>query len=602
MIRNTLLGLLFCGLSGVGVASAADVTTIAGSGTSGFRDGPALSASFIAPVAIALAKDGSMYILDRGAQRVRVLRDGLVKTIAGSGEQAAPGGVVRGGFENGPAFRARFNNPSALAVSDDGDVYVADTMNHCVRRIRNGQVTTYAGQPQISGAADGPAAQATFKYPDSLAWDAAGDLYVGDYGVGVRKIAHDSGLVTTLALPSNFKADISSVAVVGRHAELILAVNRDGILHFEGGSRKSTFYRAGPYGPREDGFSDHVFMDGYRTLGYPFSLAPLGTLDFAYTDIWTNSVRVIHGNYTAAVAGGDTENATYTAGGYRNGPLAQARFNAPMGIAVQPDGSFVIADSGNRRIRLVPPTSVEQAAGAQDLANTPDAYRIALVGNSYVLYNASWDDSIAGQVQRQLQARWKALGIPHKPTVFAIKHIAGTSDIGSYIQDYLASGIAEAVVWPFNAANVLTGSGKPVGTDLASDPSWWLPQTQSIVGKTASALSESKAYFLPVLLPMPYEISPTESSWYRLFDLRAPGASANPESQNYEPEHRLLLKALESARRPMLDLWPSMLSEELLPSHAALYGTRDFHLSSAGNAFVADAIVKQLVHDHPWRP
>jgi hypothetical protein len=591
-MRRALLVAVLTVLATSGASAAQNVTTIAGSGLTGSLDGPALSATFVFPVAVAYAANGELYIADAGAQRIRVLRiDGAVETLAGSGEPASPDGAVPGGFRNGPALSAQFNHPSAIVVRGDGTVLVADTLNHCIRAIKSGRVTTFAGQCGVDGKLDGALHAATFHLPVSVAIDSFGNIFVGDFNTGVRQIKN--GAVSTMSLPASIQLDITSVSTVGAEAALhLIIVNRDGIYVYEPANGKNAFYRAGGYGARDSALAPWAFMEGYRSIGYPYALAPLGTLDFVYTDAWTNSVRVIRSSYTNAIAGNMSEDASAT----------PSVFNAPLGIAKRPGGGYAVADSGNRRIRLVSADNPEQGAGAPDVAAAKNAYRIVLIGNSHILYNSDWDHSIGGTLQRELQSNWRALGFPRKPVIFIIKLYGNTESMASYIQAYLATGIADAVIWQFNTGNLLTGSGKPMGTNVADDTSWWLPVTQQALHTSAQALAKSDTYFLPVLQPMPYEVSLSESSWYRTFDLRHDLDPIDPAAKNYNNSHAFLLDLLKKETAvPVLDLWSLMQAEEQKPDHQALFTTRDVHFSDYGNAFVGHAIATALELAHPWR-
>jgi len=119
-MRHALLAAALTALATSAASAAQNVTTIAGSGAAGSLDGPALSATFVLPVAVAYAGNGDLYIADAGAQRIRVLRNGAVETVAGSGAPESPGGAVPGGFRDGPALTAQFNHPSAIAIRSDG--------------------------------------------------------------------------------------------------------------------------------------------------------------------------------------------------------------------------------------------------------------------------------------------------------------------------------------------------------------------------------------------------------------------------------------------------------------------------------------------------
>src|SRR5579862_6736272 len=90
------------------------VMTLAGTGAAGMRDGPARSATFMMPTGIARARDGTLYIADTAAQRIRTLAHGIVRTVAGSGTVVPPGLSVAGGYRDGPALHASFDRPTGL--------------------------------------------------------------------------------------------------------------------------------------------------------------------------------------------------------------------------------------------------------------------------------------------------------------------------------------------------------------------------------------------------------------------------------------------------------------------------------------------------------
>ena len=169
----------------------ARVTPLAGDGRIGARDGAASQAQFADPYGLAWDPHGTLYVSDGGDNdRIRVLHaDGSVATLAGGVE----------GFQDGQGAAARFNTPSGLALDALGNLYVADTGNHAIRKVTPaGVVTTLAGTGR-PGYGDGPGAQAQFDGPMGLAIDAAGRVIVADaYNDRIRAIAPD-GTVTTLA-------------------------------------------------------------------------------------------------------------------------------------------------------------------------------------------------------------------------------------------------------------------------------------------------------------------------------------------------------------------------------------------------------------------
>ena len=166
------------------------VTTVAGDGRPGFRDGVGVAARFNEPLGIAVGRDG-IYVADSGNRRIRrISDDGTVTTVAGTG---------RFGFDDGPAEEARFASPSGLIFGEDGSLYISDCPNARIRRLSpDGKVSTYAGDGH-TGLIDGPAQTARFIAPMGLALDREGNLYVADWeGPTIRRITRD-GWVTTLA-------------------------------------------------------------------------------------------------------------------------------------------------------------------------------------------------------------------------------------------------------------------------------------------------------------------------------------------------------------------------------------------------------------------
>ncbi len=169
------------------------VTTLAG-GREGYADGRGAEAAFNTPSSLAIDRGGNLYVADTGNNRVRrVTPEGVVTTVAGSGEA---------GFQDGPASGARFDAPVGVAVDSDGNVYVADSYNDRVRLVtKDGEVRTLAGAGR-PGHLDGPAAEALFDTPCALAVSEAGDVYVADTGNNrLRKITKD-GRVFTLPAPA----------------------------------------------------------------------------------------------------------------------------------------------------------------------------------------------------------------------------------------------------------------------------------------------------------------------------------------------------------------------------------------------------------------
>jgi DNA-binding beta-propeller fold protein YncE len=167
------------------------VTTVAGSGVQGYADGAALQAQFYYPTRLAISPNGgAIYVADQWNHRIRMIRDGQVTTVAGSGMR---------GRADGAALRAQFNFPRTLAISPNGGaIYVADRDNNRIRMIRDGQVTTVAGSG-VQGYADGAALRAQFNLPTGVAISPnGGAIYVTDRDNNRIRMIRD-GQVTTVA-------------------------------------------------------------------------------------------------------------------------------------------------------------------------------------------------------------------------------------------------------------------------------------------------------------------------------------------------------------------------------------------------------------------
>ncbi|PAW88952.1 MAG: hypothetical protein B9S26_10245, partial [Opitutia bacterium Tous-C4FEB] len=178
------------------ITSGGVVTTLAGTaGSSGSTDGTGSAARFASPAGVAADVEGNVYVADRANHSIRkITSGGVVTTLAGSSAGDT-------GSSDGTGSDARFWSPRSVAVDvEQGTVYVADTANHTIRKITpGGVVTTLAGSAGSLGSTDGTGSAARFYQPRGVAVDVAGNVYVADWlNHTIRKITFD-GVVTTLA-------------------------------------------------------------------------------------------------------------------------------------------------------------------------------------------------------------------------------------------------------------------------------------------------------------------------------------------------------------------------------------------------------------------
>ena len=180
----------------VRVVQNGQISTLAGNGTRGFSGdgGPPLSVSFDRPVAVAVEASGGVLICDSGNQRVRRVSAGIVSTVAGNGTAGYSG-------DGTLATAAELNQPSAVIAAPDGRIYIADTGNRRVRMITaDGRISTLAGNGAMGFSGDGqPATSAALSRPRGLALDAAGNLLIVDQNNHRLRCVAPDGTISTLA-------------------------------------------------------------------------------------------------------------------------------------------------------------------------------------------------------------------------------------------------------------------------------------------------------------------------------------------------------------------------------------------------------------------
>jgi len=206
------------------------ITTVAGTGVNGYSvdHGPAASARLSYPRGVALDAKGNLLIADLGNDRIRrVDANGTIATIAGSGLRGSSG-------DGGPAGAAELNGPYDVVADDDGNLYIADTQNHRIRKVdANGVITTIAGTGAAGFSGDGgQAIAAQLDDPRRVAVDAAGNVYVADSdNHRIRKVT-PGGVITTVAGTgvAGLSGDGGQAASAQLDAPTGLAIRSDGSL------------------------------------------------------------------------------------------------------------------------------------------------------------------------------------------------------------------------------------------------------------------------------------------------------------------------------------------------------------------------------------
>jgi DNA-binding beta-propeller fold protein YncE len=593
-------------------AVAAQVSTYAGSGVSGIADGPAAQAQFIAPFGVAWGSGGRLYVTDAEAQRIRVvLPDGTVKTVAGSGAVAPTGLAVEGGYADGPGATARFNLPTGIVVDAGGRVLVADTGNRCIRAIDpSGNVTTIAGDPRRSGARDGPRGVASFDHPTGIALGLLGSLFVADGNAGVRVIAPD-GTVSTL--PVAFGPAFGIASWLGGDGALYVT-SRDGLWSIDltvlSAGRPGAVSRFRPgmptlEPPLQSTAINELSARGQHAVGVPFGVAAFDGVAVAYTDVITHRVRYADPlrQDVDVIGGGSVEDAA-DEGGYADGPTRQSRFDEPTGVAVAPDGTVAVADSGNKRIRLIRGVDrrgpIEASSGGLTaVERRPNEYRIGFVGGSMTWGSGPFEVSPAAAIEHRLAADGALAHVGKTARVVTVDAGSDVAALRSYV-DLITDAR------PFDCVVIMVTDWDPglsypdiVGNQpLVASATRWVPRLTKDLAEVKRALDAAGIPSLFVAVPVASELGTTVFAAAQIVPHRWLGAGevASPDGSL----ERLATTPLANAKLNWLNTWDLIERDMRSANHPPLYLSLDGHFTTYGNQLLGDAIGVRLEIDRPW--
>ena len=319
------------------------ITTFAGNGQGGYNGDriKATDAELNFPNSLAFDTKGNLYFSDSGNNRVRVISpDGIVNTVAGNGSQGILG-------DKGPALQAQLN-PLAIAVDRQGNLFIS-TFDSRIRKVdTNGIIDTIAGTGTSAYTGDnGPATLASLSLATALTTDAMGNVYLADYYNGFVRVIDTTGKIRPVAgigsygyiadgvpalqsvmVPNGIALDSSGnnlyIADSNLNHTVIDRVDlTTGLLHFVAGNGNLGFLGDGGR-PLNAEFNDpsHLIVDAHGNV--------------FVADYGNNRIREISGANITTIAGTGTGD---------GGPATSAFLNLPQGVAADATGNIVLADN-----------------------------------------------------------------------------------------------------------------------------------------------------------------------------------------------------------------------------------------------------------------
>ena len=369
-------------------------TVAGGGGSAGLGDGgPATNASLSGPICVAVDVVGNIYVADEANHRIRKVDSstGIITTVAGSGATAYdPGGYAGDG---GPATSALLNLPMGVAVDANGNLFISDTLNFRIRKVRpDGVITTVAGNGVEGFSGDGGAATnaSLGRISGCPAVDGAGNIYIAGFNSSRIRRVSPQGIITTVAgssqgfsgdggpatsaklwEPQGVAVDTSgNVYIADTRNQRIRKVNSSGIINTIAGVGAQSYGDGGPATS--------------AALNHPQGVVVDGAGNFYISDTDNHRVRKVSAaGIIATVAGNEIP--SFSGDG---GQAVLASLNLPWGLALSPGGELYIADINNQRVRKVSSTGIITtiAGGGQSGVDLGDPTDVAFdsAGNLYI--------------------------------------------------------------------------------------------------------------------------------------------------------------------------------------------------------------------------
>ena len=294
---------------------------------------------------------GTAYVVNDSAS--------VLTQVVGAGTMSVLAGLsANTGSTDGTGTAARFRFPRGVAVAANGDIYVADRFNHTIRKVTPaGVVTTLAGLPETTGSADGTGSAARFNFPSDIAIDGNGDLFVTDSSNHTIRKVTQAGVVTTLAgtvgvpgwldgsgtatrfnFPSGIAANANGLFVADISNQVIRKVTYAGVVSTIAGSAGLT------------GFTDA--SGSSARFNNPAGVAVDASDNVFVADSGNNMIRKVTAAGVVSTIGGRPNGER----GSASGTGTNALFFTPYDIALGPNGTLYVVDSGSHTLRIGVPT------------------------------------------------------------------------------------------------------------------------------------------------------------------------------------------------------------------------------------------------------
>jgi streptogramin lyase len=344
-------------------APSPTISSPVGTGKKGFAGdgGPAAKAELNQPFDVTFDRHGHLYFSDTFNHRVRKVdaKTGIITTVAGNGQKGFAG-------DGGKATEASLNEPYGVKVDSDGNLYIVDRLNYCIRKVdaKTGIITTVAGTGGKSGYAGdgGPAHQALLVEPNGICLDGNGRLYIADVaGHRIRVVDLKTGMIDTLlgngqGVTAGDGGPLKDATTFGPRAVAmhpdgsLILVERNGHCVRRLDLKQGTIHRFAGTGKK--GYSG----DGGKALDATFDGPKELDIDqegnVYIVDTENEAIRRIDAKtgIVTTIAG---KGRTKTPGLGDGGPATEATLGRPHGVAVGPDGGIYIGDTNSHRIRRV---------------------------------------------------------------------------------------------------------------------------------------------------------------------------------------------------------------------------------------------------------